>query len=405
MKKTCNKLLAFVLALAMALSVSVVAFASETTAPTSSTTVTALDGIASVNVEGVDAYYQYDDNTDSSVKYIRAKLGATKTWENLQSARVAITTTGAVPTVAGATATSSTGNEYIYTLNLLNTRYAVTVGSNTYYLAAGFEKNIALSNSDTDPLAITVTKLGSVAGTANVYGSVVQNNYMGNTYYVNNGTNWTDTNVAYYISGTYTWQGNKTNVTAEIDKNDNATLGGNYTVNSTAGQINLNVTRPTVTVTYNGQTRSYIVTAVIDTATSFEVTASTYAIDFTELNTTAYGTQFATNVNQITSALAAYYNEGKVFAATDSVMDVMKDFIAFATEEGLFSSTTSCSDTYLATLNGLGEFDAGPLSGWCYMDGAYTPTCKVPMVGAADYALGNASLFTWFLTVDYTPHF
>lgn len=405
MKKTCNKLLAFVLALAMALSVSVVAFASETTAPTSSTTVTALDGIASVNVEGVDAYYQYDDNTGSSVKYIRAKLGATKTWEDLQSARVAITTTGgAVPTVAGATATSSTGNEYIYTLNLLNTRYAVTVGSNTYYLAAGFEKNIALSNSDTDPLAITVTKLGSVAGTANVYGSVVQNNYMGNTYYVNNGTNWTDTNVAYYVSGTYTWQGNKTNVTAEIDKNDNATLGGNYTVNSTAGQINLNVTRPTVTVTYNGQTRSYIVTAVIDTATSFEVTEDTYAIDFTELNASTYGTQFATNVAQIEDALTAYYNQGKVFAATDSVMDVMKDFISFA-QGTYFNGTTNCSDTYLATLNGLGEFSAGQMSGWCYMDGAYTPTCKVPMVGAADYALGNASLFTWFLTVDYTPHF
>lgn len=405
MKKTCNKLLAFVLALAMALSVSVVAFASETTAPSSSTTVTALDGIASVNVEGVDAYYQYDDNTGSSVKYIRAKLGATKTWEDLQSARVAITTTGgAVPTVAGATATSSTGNEYIYTLNLLNTRYAVTVGSNTYYLAAGFEKNIALSTNDVDPLAITVTKLGSVAGTANVYGSVVQNNYMGNTYYVNNGTNWTDTNVAYYVSGTYTWQGNKTNVTAEIDKNDNATLGGNYTVNSTAGQINLNVTRPTVTVTYNGQTRSYIVTAVIDTATSFEVTEDTYAIDFTELNASTYGTQFATNVAQIEDALAAYYNQGKVFAATDSVMDVMKDFISFA-QSTYFSGTTNCSDTYLATLNGLGEFSAGQMSGWCYMDGAYTPTCKVPMVGAADYALGNAPLFTWFLTVDYTDHF
>ena len=318
---------------------------------------------------------------------------------------MAITTTGgAVPTVAGATATSSTGNEYIYTLNLLNTRYAVTVGSNTYYLAAGFEKNIALSNSDTDPLAITVTKLGSVAGTANVYGSVVQNNYMGNTYYVNNSTNWTDTNVAYYVSGTYTWQGNKTNVTAEIDKNDNATLGGNYTVNSTAGQINLNVTRPTVTVTYNGQTRSYIVTAVIDTATSFEVTEDTYAIDFTELNASTYGTQFATNVAQIEDALAAYYNQGKVFAATDSVMDVMKDFISFA-QGTYFNGTTNCSDTYLATLNGLGEFSAGQMSGWCYMDGAYTPTCKVPMVGAADYALGNAPLFTWFLTVDYTPHF
>ena len=401
MKKTCNKLLAFVLALAMALSVSVVAFASETTAPTSSTTVTALDGIASVNVEGADAYYQYDDNTGSSVKYIRAKLGATKTWENLQSARVAITTTGAVPTVAGATATSSTGNEYIYTLNLLNTRYAVTVGSNTYYLAAGFEKNIALSTNDVDPLAITVTKLGSTTAGIKVYGSVVQNNYMGNTYYVNNGTNWTDTNVAYYISGTYTWLGDSTIVTANISKNAAATLGGNY---STNGTIDLTVDRPTVTVTYNGQTRSYFVNAVLDTTTSFRVSASTYAINFDELNNSEYADEFETNVAQIESALNAYYAKGKVFAATDSVMDVMKDFISFA-QSTYFSGTTNCSDTYLATLNGLGEFSAGQMSGWCYMDGAYTPTCKVPMVGAADYALGNAPLFTWFLTVDYTPHF
>lgn len=397
MKKTCNKLLAFVLALAMALSVSVVAFASETTAPTSSTTVTALDGIASVNVEGVDAYYQYDDNTGSSVKYIRAKLGATKTWENLQSARVAITTTGAVPTVAGATATSSTGNEYIYTLNLLNTRYAVTVGSNTYYLAAGFEGAIAISS--TDPLAITAATLGT-ASTLNIYGYVVQNNYMGNTYYVNNGTNWTDTNVAYYVSGTYTWVGLKSSVDASFTTN-NATLGGNYA----NGKINLAGARPNVTVTKNAQTRIYYVTAVIDTATSFEVTEDTYAIDFTELNASTYGTQFATNVSQIRVALNKYYDEGKVFAATASVMDVMKDFISYAESKGLFSYTTNCSDTYLATLNGLGEFSAGQMSGWCYMDGAYTPTCKVPMVGAADYALGNAPLFTWFLTVDYTDHF
>ena len=399
MKKTCNKLLAFVLALAMALSVSVVAFASETTAPTSSTTVTSLDGIASVTVEGVDAYYQYDNNTGSDVKYIRAKLGATKTWEDLQSARVAITTTGAVPTVAGATATSSTGNEYIYTLNLLNTRYAVTVGSNTYYLAAGFEKNIALSSSD--PLAITVTKLGSTTTGINVYGSVVQNNYMGNTYYVNNNIDWTDTSVAYYVSGSYTWEGSKASVDATVTAVNGATLGGNYA----NGKINLNVTRPAVTATKDGVTRSYIVTAVIDTATSFEVTEDTYAIDFTELNASEYATQFATNVSQIKNALNKYYEEGKVFSASASVMDVMKDFISYAESKGIFGSTTNCSDTYLATLNGLGEFSAGQMSGWCYMDGAYTPTCKVPMVGAADYALGNAPLFTWFLTVDYTPHF
>lgn len=397
MKKTCNKVLAFVLALAMALSVSVVAFASETTAPTSSTTVTSLDGIASVTVEGVDAYYQYDNNTGSDVKYIRAKLGATKTWEDLQSARVAITTTGAVPTVAGATATSSTGNEYIYTLNLLNTRYAVTVGSNTYYLAAGFEGTIAISS--TDPLAITAATLGTDS-TLNIYGSVVQNNYMGNTYYVNNSTNWTNTIVAYYVSGTYTWAGVKTSVDASFTTND-ATLGGDYS----NGTINLNGLAY-VTVTKNGQTRSYTVTAVVNSATSFEVTASTYAINFEELNESEYGTQFATNVTQIEDALESYYNEGKVFSASASVMDVMKDFISYATENNFFTAgTTSCSDTYLATLDGLGEFSAGQMSGWCYMDGAYTPTCSVPMIGAADYPLGNAALFTWFLTVDYTPHF
>lgn len=397
MKKTCNKVLAFVLALAMALSVSVVAFASETTAPTSSTTVTSLDGIASVTVEGVDAYYQYDNNTGSDVKYIRAKLGATKTWEDLQSARVAITTTGAVPTVAGATATSSTGNEYIYTLNLLNTRYAVTVGSNIYYLAAGFEGEISIAS--TDSLAITAATLGTACD-LDIYGYVVQNSFMGNTYYVNNNIDWTDTNVSYYVSGNYTWKGEKSSVDASFTTND-ATLGGNFA----NGKINLAGTRPNVTVTKNGETRLYYVTAIINTATSFEVTASTYAIDFTELIAGGYGTQFAETIEEIQSALNAYYDEGKVFAATDSVMDVMKDFIAFAEENERFGGTTSCSDTYLATLDGLGEFSAGQMSGWCYMDGAYTTTCKVPMIGAADYPLGNAALFTWFLTVDYTPHF
>ena len=392
MKKTCNKVLAFVLALAMALSVSVVAFASETTAPTSSTTVTSLDGIASVTVEGVDAYYQYDNNTGSDVKYIRAKLGATKTWEDLQSARVAITTTGAVPTVAGATATSSTGNEYIYTLNLLNTRYAVTVGSNIYYLAAGFEGEISIAS--TDSLAITAATLGTACD-LDIYGYVVQNSFMGNTYYVNNNIDWTDTNVSYYVSGNYTWKGEKSSVDASFTTND-ATLGGNFA----NGKINLAGTRPNVTVTKNGETRLYYVTAIINTATSFEVTASTYAIDFTELIAGGYGTQFAETIEEIQSALNAYYDEGKVFAATDSVMDVMKDFIAFAEENERFGGTTSCSDTYLATLDGLGEFSAGQMSGWCYMDGAYTTTCKVPMIGAADYPLRNAALFTWFLTED-----
>lgn len=396
-KAITNKLLAVVLAIAMVLSASVVAFASETTAPTSSTTVSSLDGIASVTINGQTAYYQYDDNTGTNVKYIRAKLDATNSLEDIQSATVVITTTGNTPVIPNRTATTQSGYTYTFILNLLNTRYEVTVGSNTYYLAAGFEKNIAIE--DTDPLAIKSATLGT-ASTLNIYGSVVQNSFMGNTYYVNNCTDWTDENISYYVSGNYTWKGLKSSVTASFTTN-NATLGGNYA----GGTMDLTGTMPNVTVTNNGPARTYYVTAVINKATSFEVTPSTYAFDFTELNTTAYGAQFATNVTQITNALTAYYDEEKVFSATDSVMDVMQDFIDFAENEGFFAFSTSCSDTYLSSLNGLGEFDAGSMSGWCYMTGAYTPTCKVPMVGAADCTLGTSSLYTWFMTVDYTDHF
>lgn len=396
-KAMTSKLLAVVLAIAMVFSLSVVAFATETTAPTSSTTVSSLDGIASVTINGQNAYYEYDDNTGSGVKYIRAKLDATNSLEDIQSATVVITTTGSTPLIPNRTATTQSGYAYTFILNLLNTRYEVTVGSNTYYLAAGFEKNITIE--DTDPLAITAATLGS-ASDLSIYGSVVQNSFMGNTYYANNNINWTDTNVAYYVSGSYTITGSKRSVDAIFTTNG-ATLGGSYS----NGTVNLMDGIATVTVTNNGQTRSYFITAVVNDATSFEVTANTYKFDFTELNSSEYANTFSINVAQIEAALEAYYGEGKVFSATDSVMDVMLDFIAFAEEGGYFSNSTSCSATYLSSLNGLGEFDAGSMSGWCYMDGAYTSTCKVPMIGAADYPLGNAELFTWFLTVDYMPHF
>ena len=151
----------------------------------------------------------------------------------------------------------------------------------------------------------------------------------------------------------------------------------------------------------NNTIRRYYISAVVNTATSFVVTSSTYKIDFTELlSYTEYGGEFADNIENIESALSDYYDTHPVFSASASVMDVMLAFINFANFEGY----TYCDGTYLSSLNGIGEFSAGDYSGWMYMDGAYSSSCTVPSVGAADYALGDASQFTWFLTTYYMGH-
>ena len=144
-----KKLLSVILALVLVLGLAVVpAFADETTAPTSSTTVTSHPGISSVTVNSTAAYYQYDNNTGSSVVYIRAKMPNTSTWGSLQSATVVITTTGNAPTVAynGSPITTPTpsGNAYTYTLDLLNKRYSVSVtdSGNTYtYTIRALDRN------------------------------------------------------------------------------------------------------------------------------------------------------------------------------------------------------------------------------------------------------------------------
>ena len=128
-------------------------------------------------------------------------------------------------------------------------------------------------------------------------------------------------------------------------------------------------------------------------------------IDFTELlSDPDYGEDFLENIEGILTALDGFYEYAgahKVYFTWQSVMDVMLDFINYAN----FSGETYCSSTYLSMLNGLGEFSAGSNSGWMYMDGEYEEDCSVPMVGAADYLLGDAPLFTWFFTTDYPSHF
>ena len=418
-----KKLLSVILALVLVLGLAVVpAFADETTAPTSSTTATTHPGITSVTVNSTAAYYQYDNNTGSSVVYIRAKMPNTSTWGSLQSATVVITTTGNAPSVAynGSPITTPTpsGNAYTYTnMDLLNKRYSVTVtdgnGSYTYYLAAGFTGKVVIDSNDT--LGIDSVTLGS-SSTLSIYGNVVQNDFMGNTYYANNSINWTDTNIVYYITGTYTPNiGTTTAVNKSItfvSGASGASLTNNGCVNNN-GTLDLsgNVSGKYIEVANNNITRKYYITAVLESSTTFVPTASTFMIDFTELSDdpdySDYYDAYMGNIEEIEDALSDYYDHiqttGKVFFATQSLMDVMQDYITFA--ENSFSFETYCSDTYLSILNGLGEFSAGSMSGWMYIDGAYSSGCIVPNVGSADYALGNSAIFTWFFTTDYGNHY
>lgn len=189
-----KKLLSVVLALILVLGLAMPAFADGTTKPTAHTTVTSLDGVSSVTVNGTTAYYEYDSNTGSSVKYIRAELPkASATEYSLKHATVVITTTGSAASIPGYTASVS-GNQYTFNgVNLFNTAYTVSVGSYSYTLAAGIEDG-RVGISSNDPLVVSGT-LNDV--TADVYGSNQNNPYMGNPYY---SSGWTFIN--YFVTGT-----------------------------------------------------------------------------------------------------------------------------------------------------------------------------------------------------------
>ncbi|MGI6089769.1 MAG: hypothetical protein ACOYEL_00005, partial [Saccharofermentanales bacterium] len=81
--KNMKKLLAVLLTLVMVLSLRGVATAEVGTRPTARTEVTSLAEISSVTVGGTTAYYEYDNNTGSDVKYIRAMVPATVSLEDL----------------------------------------------------------------------------------------------------------------------------------------------------------------------------------------------------------------------------------------------------------------------------------------------------------------------------------
>ena len=431
-----KRVLSLIMAVVMVLSLCTVAFAADTATtalaqPTSSTAIDTLTNISSVTVNGTSATYCYDSNTGSGTRgtiYIRATVSGTE--YDLQTATVVITTTGSEPTVKldGTTIskTSSSGNAYTYSLNMLNKAYTVTVDSNSYTLAAGLTKTTDSALPTTDPLRIDAMTIGGATGTITT--TVIQNPYMGNPYY----SMWTSASykVKAAMSGTQT----RGDLDAAITIPTGATVTNtgcskNTVVGNGASQsFKLDLTSNTIlTVTYGDYSRNYYIVSTDAINISVKV-----GIDFTEaLASDAYNSTTSTDVKdrvdtlirqckiffgnkgvETTDAetLAKLPTHGEITVpAGTTAMGVMRMFA----EKYHYESEVPENCTYMAKLNGVGEFTFGSYSGWMYSDNptwdtetgaALYTTWRTPAVGGADYVLTQNSNICWFICCNYMHH-
>ncbi len=426
--KAAKKLVSLFLALVMALSLSTIAMADGNGKPVATKAPeTAPTTISSVTIGGTDAEFQVDGYNnpssptyDESQVFIRATLPASTTEEALKSLTVVINMNGR-STVSGGTLTNVSGwsdNEetpHVYTapnVDLLNKSYTIIVDDTTYILAAGINDNdqAQMAIDSTDPLAISNVKFNGAETTANVYRVTVQNPCMGNPYFVGNPiaaeNDWTFCN--YYISAQYVPTADSTAaVPATFTKNAAATLGGN--VNSASGttdvtaSVNLSVVKPVLTVTANGNTRTYVMAVTFRTAGTILVT---FGFDFSELKGTDWYTgDVKDKADGIAAAAAAYFGGTvdqpwgvKEVAPGTSVMTVLQEFMNSAGYPEYDPSST-----YVSSINGLAAFDTSGMDGWMYTDSAdgWSTSCNIPMVGGADYVLTEGARITWFYTTNY----
>jgi len=399
-----KKLISIVLALVLVLGIAVPAFADGTTRPTAHTVVTSLDGVSSVTVNGTAAYYEYDSNTGSSVKYIRAELPkASATEYSLKTATVVITTTGSnAASIPGYTASVS-GNQYTFTgVNLFNTAYTVSVGSYSYTLAAGIEDGrVGIGSSD--PLRLSGT-LESV--TADVYGSNQNNPYMGNPYY---STGWTF--ISYFVTATLPSGKVLNNVTGSFTIASGASFSG--PASSASGPFNF-TSNNIITITNGSASRQYSAQlAVSGQSVIVQESAGgyrNYDINLTELKNSSYYTgTVQTKAKAIEKAWKAYISEPHTFSNGVTVMDIMEAFISWAESGNYFTGTSDTGGgTYLSQLNGLNAFDCGYMAGYMYADdpnGYYwnssSDHSSMAQIGAGDYVFTSTTRIVWFYTVDF----
>lgn len=399
MQKTTKRSLFIFLVLVFALSLGAVPAFADVDRPESSTPVTITE-VTSITIGGETAAFEQDDN--GPAKFIRADLD---TEYDLQSANIVINLVSSGTTVSSNTLTFTGGGTATRTatgVDLLNEAYDVTIGSTEYILAADLPDG-TVSVSASDPLKVApVTFTTSPIVTTTVYG-ISTDRFAGNPWYEQENFEWTI--IKYYIkaddplpSGT-----NRSAVPGTMTLAGGASASGCYS----SGYFDLDENLNVMTVSNGGASRDYHVSAGV-TGQTVKVYYD-IVLDEIENDETYYTGEIVDQCEEINAATDEYFDPAGFYVDSGTtVMEIIADFADWADDEEYFSypTTISYGGAYLAELNGLAEFDGGYLSGWMYMDDVYTPTCKVPMVGAADYHLtDDGTIINWFYTTDYMPHF
>lgn len=427
--KVAKKLVSLFLALVMVLSLSTIAMATGNNKPVATQATSRPSTIQSVTIGDTAAVYQVDGygnanspTYDESQVFVRATLPATTIEESLKAQEVIIEMIGDATISGGTLLTSYEDNyefedgTYVFSdVNLLNEAYTVVISGTTYILAAGINDNnqAQMAIDSTDPLAISNVKFNSATTAASVYRVTVQNPCMGNPYFVGN-TNTTEngwTFCNYYISATNVPAASNTAaVSTTLTKNAAATLGGNVSnvsgMTDVTASMNLSVTTPALTVTANGNTRTYVMMVAFASENPDGRISVTFGFDFSELKGTEWYTgTVKTKADQIAAAAATYFGGTSAqpwgtirVDPNTSAMTVLQQFMQSAGY-----SEYDPSSTYVASINGLAAFATTGTDGWMYTDsaGGWSTSCNIPNVGAADYTLTDGARITWFYTTNY----
>lgn len=413
--KKLKKIFSLVLVAAMVLSMNLTSFAAEETTSGLYTHVAAtVEGLTSITVGSTAATIEKDvkGGEEQSQIYARARLADSSEYA-LKSQQVTIVSSKA-PTCSELNFTSTDAG-YVATANLLNKAYNVKIGDTTVVLAAGLPDGEVKVDRN-DPLSASNLKL--INSETTLTGQNAENNCEGNADF--GSQPWTNVVYQFKTNTALAAGTDLSSVEGSMTVASGATVSGCASATSDGYVFDLSGENPYFVVTNNGESRNYYVSAAVKSEDGMQVT---YAINLTEVvGDEAYAETFAANCTQILDGTEKYFESigaEDIDKTDDSIsalitvpigtnaMQPMLDLTEWATSKGYFKFATKNNGTYLAKLNGLGEFDCGQLSGWMYTDSVngYEETCTGPNVGAASYTMSDGQVITWYMTSNYFNHF